>query len=57
MGIRTQSSKQMEQIKVNIDVEREMYGNIDNIMIENGNITNIIGWLVKKQELVPSAKW
>ena len=42
MGFRIQESKQVEQIRVNIDVEREMYGNIDNMMIGNDNITNII---------------
>ena len=42
MGFRIQESKQMEQIRVNIDVEREMYGNIDNMMTGNNNITTII---------------
>ena len=43
MGFRTQSSKQVEEIKVKIDVEREMYGNIDNMMTGNGNIYVIMG--------------
>ena len=34
-----------------------MYGNIDNMMTENGNITNIIGKQEKISRLVPSVKW
>ena len=57
MGFRTQRNKQVEQIRVKIDVERVMYGNIDNIMIENSNITNIIEKQERKQELVQGDKW
>ena len=57
MGFKIQESKQVEQIRVKIDVEREMYGNIDNIMIENGNITNIIEKQEKISRLVQGDKW
>ena len=52
MGFKIQESKQVEEIKVKIDVEREMYGNIDNMMIGNDNIYIMMGYLQGKGRLV-----
>ena len=43
MSVRIQESKQVEQIRVKIDVEKEMYGNIDNMMTGNDNIYIMMG--------------
>ena len=43
MGFKIQESKQVEQIRVKIDVEKEMYGNIDNMMTGNDNIHIMMG--------------
>ena len=54
MGFKIQENKQVEQIRMKIDVERVMSNsrNIDNIMIENSNIYVMMGYLQGKGRLV-----
>ena len=43
MGFKIQESKQVEEIRMKMQRRQGvMYGNIDNMMIDNVNITNII---------------
>ena len=57
MGFKIQENKQVEEIRMKIDVEREMYGNIDNMMTGNNNITTIIEKQEKRSRLVQGDKW